>query len=77
MSHVSPADYPTFVTHLECAFTGERFEPVKPVSGARFSGVPNSIATPHIAGITKESNARVGKMTAYSIGRLLLAELAE
>jgi len=42
-------------------------EPVTAATGARFFDTPNLIATPHIAGITRESNARVGKMTADNI----------
>ncbi len=46
-------------------------EPVTATTGARFLNVPNLITTPHIAGITKESNARVGRMTADNIRRHL------
>ena len=46
-------------------------EPVSATAGARFLNAPNLIATPHIAGITKESNARVGAMTADNIRRHL------
>ena len=34
-------------------------EPVTQATGAMFQGVPNLILTPHIAGVTQESNVRV------------------
>jgi (S)-sulfolactate dehydrogenase len=49
-------------------------EPVDAATGARFAGVPNLILTPHIAGLTVESNARVGMMTAASVRRVLVGE---
>jgi (S)-sulfolactate dehydrogenase len=42
-------------------------EPVTGESGRRFRGVPNLILTPHIAGVTKESNARVSRLIAEKI----------
>jgi (S)-sulfolactate dehydrogenase len=48
-------------------------EPVDAASGARFAGVPNLILTPHIAGVTDESNVRVSSVTAQSVLRHLLA----
>lgn len=39
-------------------------EPVDGITGRRFEGVPNLILTPHIAGVTVESNRRVSQMTA-------------
>lgn len=38
-------------------------EPLGATSGARFSGLPNVILTPHIAGVTEESNIRVSRVT--------------
>lgn len=38
-------------------------EPLGAASGARFSGLPNVILTPHIAGVTEESNIRVSRVT--------------
>ena len=32
--------------------------------GSRFAGVPNLILTPHVAGVTREANARVSERTA-------------
>jgi (S)-sulfolactate dehydrogenase len=48
-------------------------EPVDPVGGSRFSGVPNLILTPHIAGVTVESNRRVSQMTADNVRQALEA----
>jgi (S)-sulfolactate dehydrogenase len=38
---------------------------------SRFKGVPNLILTPHIAGVTEESNARVSAMVATGVRRVL------
>jgi (S)-sulfolactate dehydrogenase len=46
-------------------------EPVDATSGAQFAGVPNLILTPHIAGVTEESNVRVSAVTAEAIARHL------
>jgi (S)-sulfolactate dehydrogenase len=46
-------------------------EPLDSKSGARFSGVPNLILTPHVAGITTESEARIGDMTVATVRRHL------
>jgi len=42
-------------------------EPVTAVSGAVFKDVPNLILTPHIAGVTDESNVRVSAVTARAV----------
>ncbi|GJL82128.1 MAG: 2-hydroxyacid dehydrogenase [marine bacterium B5-7] len=42
-------------------------EPLNTVDGTRFSGVPNLLVTPHIAGVTDESNVRVGRITAENV----------
>lgn len=47
-------------------------EPLDKAAGSCFSGVPNLILTPHIAGITEESNARVSQMTAANVRRALM-----
>lgn len=49
-------------------------EPVSATSGARFAGVPNLLLTPHIAGITVESNDRVSEMVADNVAGVLAAE---
>lgn len=49
-------------------------EPVTRASRGRLADAPNLIATPHIAGITIESNARVGMMTADHVRRVLAEE---
>ncbi len=46
-------------------------EPVDAASGAMFAGVPNLILTPHIAGVTDESNVRVSAVTAEAVARHL------
>lgn len=46
-------------------------EPVGPDQQERFAGVPNLILTPHIAGLTEESQQRVGAVTADSVRRVL------
>ena len=39
--------------------------------GARFAGIGNLILTPHIAGVTRESNARVSAVTVANVRRVL------
>jgi len=39
-------------------------EPLTQTSGARFAGIGNLILTPHVAGVTVESNVRVSEMIA-------------
>jgi (S)-sulfolactate dehydrogenase len=46
-------------------------EPVDAASGALFAGVPNLILTPHVAGVTEESNVRVSAVTAEAVARHL------
>jgi (S)-sulfolactate dehydrogenase len=46
-------------------------EPVDAATGARFAGIPNLILTPHIAGVTDESNVRVSSVTAEAVARHL------
>ena len=38
----------------------------------RFAGVPNLILTPHIAGLTEESQQRVGEVTAENVRAVLV-----
>ncbi|MEZ5784499.1 MAG: hydroxyacid dehydrogenase [Rhizobiaceae bacterium] len=42
-------------------------EPLDAVAGASFEGIANLILTPHIAGVTNESNVRVSHKTADSV----------
>ncbi len=42
-------------------------EPLTVEAGAAFAGVPNLILTPHIAGVTEESNVRVSRVTADKV----------
>lgn len=46
-------------------------EPLDAATGATFAGVPNLILTPHIAGVTDESNVRVSDVTAAVVRRHL------
>ncbi|ATJ81825.1 hydroxyacid dehydrogenase [Halomonas beimenensis] len=45
-------------------------------AGSVLEGVPNLILTPHIAGVTEESNARISRMTADNV-RDVLTQAAE
>lgn len=42
-------------------------EPLDAAAGARFASVPNLLLTPHIAGVTEESNVRVSDVTARQV----------
>ena len=46
-------------------------EPVTAVVGARFAGLSNLVLTPHIAGVTQESNVRVSAATADNVRQVL------
>ncbi len=48
-------------------------EPLSEAAGRQFAGVPNLILTPHIAGVTEESNVRVSALTADNVRRVLEA----
>jgi (S)-sulfolactate dehydrogenase len=47
------------------------YEPIKAEAGKVFAGIPNVILTPHISGVTIESNNRVSFMTVDSVARVL------
>jgi (S)-sulfolactate dehydrogenase len=47
-------------------------EPVDAAAGARYAGVPGLLLTPHLAGVTHESNLRISTMIAEAV----VAELA-
>ncbi len=47
-------------------------EPVDAEAGARYSGVPGLLLTPHLAGVTLESNVRISRVIADAV----VAELA-
>lgn len=47
-------------------------EPLTADSAARFVGLSNLILTPHIAGVTEESNVRVSAVTAANVRRVLM-----
>jgi (S)-sulfolactate dehydrogenase len=42
-------------------------EPLTAAAAAVFKGIPNLILTPHIAGVTEESNVRVSDVTARAV----------
>jgi (S)-sulfolactate dehydrogenase len=46
-------------------------EPLDAAAGALFADVPNLILTPHIAGVTQESNVRVSARIAQAVRRHL------
>jgi (S)-sulfolactate dehydrogenase len=46
-------------------------EPLTREAGARFAGLKNLILTPHIAGVTRESNARISRVTVAAVRRVL------
>ena len=49
-------------------------EPLDATGGARFADLDNVILTPHVAGVTVESNARVSDVTAAAVARHLRGE---
>jgi (S)-sulfolactate dehydrogenase len=53
------------------AFDVFETEPVTAGSGDRFAGVGNLVLTPHIAGVTQESNVRVSALTAENVRKVL------
>lgn len=46
-------------------------EPLDAASGAIFAGLKNLILTPHIAGVTEQSNVRVSEVTAQNVLKAL------
>jgi (S)-sulfolactate dehydrogenase len=46
-------------------------EPLTAGAAATFRGVPNLILTPHVAGVTEESNVRVSAVTARAVVEIL------
>jgi (S)-sulfolactate dehydrogenase len=46
-------------------------EPIDAKSGGIFAGVPNIILTPHVAGVTRESNDRISTVTVANVLRAL------
>ena len=46
-------------------------EPIAPEVGALFQGIDNLILTPHVAGVTKESNRRIAEVAAQNVRRVL------
>ncbi len=50
-------------------------EPVSAETGALFSGIENLILTPHIAGVTKNSNKRIANVAVINVRRVLKSPL--
>jgi (S)-sulfolactate dehydrogenase len=48
-------------------------EPLSEAAAAAFADVPNLVLTPHIAGVTEESNTRVSWVTVENVRRVLSA----
>ena len=46
-------------------------EPITPEVGALFQGIENLILTPHVAGVTRESNRRIAEVAAENVRRVL------
>ena len=46
-------------------------EPLTAEVGARFAGISNLVLTPHIAGVTQESNVRVSAVTADNVRKVI------
>lgn len=46
-------------------------EPLDAVAARRFTGVPNLLLTPHVAGVTVESNVAVSRLVAERVRRVL------
>ena len=47
-------------------------EPVTADTGGRLAGIGNLVLTPHIAGVTQESNVRVSALTADNVRKVLV-----
>ena len=50
-------------------------EPINAATGALFAGIDNLILTPHIAGVTKNSNKRIADVAVANVRRVLKAPL--
>lgn len=46
-------------------------EPVDAATGARYAGVPGLLLTPHLAGVTRESNVRISTLIADAVAATL------
>ena len=47
------------------------FEPITPETGKLFAGIENLILTPHIAGVTQDSNRRIAEVAEINVRRVL------
>jgi len=54
-----------------CALDVFKTEPLTPEAAGLFRDVPNLVLTPHIAGVTVESNRRVSQVTMDNVRRIL------
>jgi (S)-sulfolactate dehydrogenase len=50
-------------------------EPIDEATCALFAGIQNLILTPHIAGVTQESNRRIAEVAVDNVRRILGAAL--
>ncbi len=50
-------------------------EPIDAATGALFAGIENLVLTPHIAGVTKNSNKRIADVAVANVRRVLKARL--
>jgi (S)-sulfolactate dehydrogenase len=50
-------------------------EPINAETGALFQGIKNLILTPHIAGVTRNSNKRIAEVAATNVRRVLKAAI--
>lgn len=46
-------------------------EPIQPEIGAMFQGIENLILTPHVAGVTRDSNRRIAEVAAGNVRRIM------
>lgn len=52
-------------------------EPITPETGSLFAGIETLILTPHIAGVTQESNRRIAEVAAANVRRVLGVALSQ
>ena len=65
--HTGYKPHPEVAAYKEtgiASYYARKFQNRKTASGERFAGVRNLVLTPHIAGVTQESNVRVSALTA-------------
>ena len=50
-------------------------EPIQPEVGKLFQGIENLILTPHIAGVTRDSNRRIAEVAAENVRRVMASSV--